>query len=140
MQKSYQNSDRTSINQVNEYSFSRKNISTPLIENSNNINDNDNNNNLNTNSNYVNYQYESNNMNTNFNNNLNINSEKNNGINNGNNNNLNLSGDGLSDSEFQLSQMSNITDRTKFLVKKTMDEYPPTEDDNFFNSLNSEKK
>ena len=33
--------------------------------------------------------------------------------------------------------MSNMTDRTKFLFKRTMDEYPPLEDDNFFNSIQS---
>ena len=57
-----------------------------------------------------------------------------------NNENLNMSGGGLSDSGFgenQLSQMSNMTERTKFLFKKTMDEYPPLEDDNFFNSIQS---
>ena len=39
--------------------------------------------------------------------------------------------------ENQLSQMSNMTDRTKLLFKKTMDEYPNVEEDTFFNSLQS---
>ena len=36
-----------------------------------------------------------------------------------------------------LSQMSNMTERTKLLVKRTMDEYPPMEEDTFYdqNSL-----
>ena len=38
-------------------------------------------------------------------------------------------GDGL------LSQMSNMTDRTKSLFKRTMDEYPPMEEDTFFDQI-----
>ena len=56
------------------------------------------------------------------------------------NNNLNES-EGLNDDsvlgENQLSQMSNMTDRTKLLFKKTMDEYPNLEEDTFFNSIQS---
>ena len=56
------------------------------------------------------------------------------------NNNLNAS-EGINDDsvfgENQLSQMSNMTDRTKLLFKKTMDEYPNVEEDTFFNSLQS---
>ena len=78
------------------------------------------------------------NINNYINENNNYNTENNNYINE--NNKLNQSGGALSDSglgENQLSQMSNMTDRTKFLFKKTMDEYPPLEDDNFFNSIQS---
>ena len=93
-----------------------------------------------------NYMNNDNHMNNNFNhftdeNQFNNDNHFNNTENNYNNNeNLNLSGGGLSDSGFgenQLSQMSNMTERTKFLFKKTMDEYPPLEDDNFFNSIQS---
>ena len=44
-----------------------------------------------------------------------------------------------SDSDMQedgvLSQMSNMTERTKSLFKRTMDEYPPLEEDTFFDQL-----
>ena len=71
---------------------------------------------------------------------MNVNNEKNNVDNYGDNNNLNLRRDAISDSEYQLIQISNITERTKFLLKKNMDEYPSTEDNNFFNSFNSQSQ
>ena len=56
------------------------------------------------------------------------------------NNNLNVS-EGMNDDsafgENQLSQMSNMTEGTKLLFKKTMDEYPNVEEDTFFNSIQS---
>ena len=36
-----------------------------------------------------------------------------------------------------LSQMSNMTERTKSLFKRTMDEYPPAEEDTLFDQLNT---
>ena len=77
----------------------------------------------------------------NINNKINIRDDNNNneGLNNNLNNNSNnedINDDSIF-GENQLSQMSNMTDRTKFLFKKTMDEYPNLEEDTFFNSIQS---
>ena len=36
-----------------------------------------------------------------------------------------------------LSQMSNMTEKTKLLFKKAMDEYPPLEEDTFYGQIQS---
>ena len=77
----------------------------------------------NENKNYQNYQYNNANEieeeeNENEDNNLN---EDNNEIDNG-----------------VLSQMSNMSERTKSLFKRTMDEYPPIEEDTFFEQSQKE--
>ena len=118
-------------NMVNDI-IARNNLLIQQLTNDNSIEElkkDKDNNYINQNNNYNNDNYNYINENNN---------ESNNNINE--NNNLNQSGEALSDSglgDNQLSQMSNMTDRTKFLFKKTMDEYPPSEDDNFFNSIQS---
>ena len=97
------------------------------ILNNNDNNDNkDNNNNIDNIDNYANkLQVNVTDMEEYMNNNMNASEEEN-----------QLSDNEMND-EGVLSQMSNMTERTKLLFKKTMDEYPPMEEDTFYdqNSL-----
>ena len=72
-------------------------------------------------------------------NNFNINAEEENDNENNEENKNGNEENNLSDSDMQedgaLSQMSNMTERTKSLFKRTMDEYPPMEEDTFFDQL-----
>ena len=114
----YANKLQVNVTNMEEYKM-KKGINSNEY-NINNINDNneENDEDENNNEDMQNYQY---------NNNI---------INNDQNEENQLSDSDMND-EGVLSQMSNMTERTKLLFKRTMDEYPPMEEDTFYdqNSL-----
>ena len=122
----YANKLKVNVTNMEEYTMKKGINSNEYINNKNNYNNNNMNNNQEENiddENNDNFNEEMNNYQ--YNNNINDINEENQ----------------LSDSEMNdegvLSQMSNMTERTKLLLKKTMDEYPPMEEDTFYdqNSL-----
>ena len=120
----YANKLQVNVTNMEEYKMKKGINSIEDINQQNNYN----NNNMN-NSNEENDEDE--------NNNEDIQNYNNNNINDNNNNEENQISDSEMNDEGVLSQMSNMTERTKLLFKRTMDEYPPLEEDTFYdqNSL-----